>query len=114
MTELLQPHEIDTLRQAADKAACNGQPETGRLVHELLDVYEDQEEKDGEHDKEAEKLEKRCETLADALKGARGMLERIRSLSETASEGDALERHGEVRLSAEEAIEDIADALDGK
>lgn len=112
MTELLRQHEIDTLRIVADKAGCNGQVEAGRILHGLLDTLEDSEKKDAKREEEVEDLEKERDKFSDALKEARGMLERIEALAKTADTANALERHGEIRLLAEEAIEDIAGVFD--
>lgn len=111
MTELLRPHEIAQLRQAADAMGCDGKPDAGRLMHGLLDVYEDAEQAEFAHEAQTEKYERERNALRDVLEEAQGMLERIRSTAETASESDALERHGEIRLLAEEAIRDIAEVL---
>lgn len=112
MTTDLRPFEIDNLRLTADKVAMRGDRDTSAVLHQLLDSAEDAEESETAHAERIEELDKEIEALSDALKEARGMFERIRSTSETAREGDALERHGEIRLLAEEAIKDIADGLD--
>jgi uncharacterized protein YpuA (DUF1002 family) len=111
MTDLLRYHEIAAGRQAADKAACAGQIDTGRLMHGLLDVYEDQETKDAAQEKELEKLEEVRDKLSDALKEARDALTRIKKTAAAAGEADALEHHGEIRRLTAEAIKDIGEAL---
>lgn len=112
MTSVIRPHELAQLRQSADAIGCAGQPETGRLLHSLLDAYEDADKSNGALETAEEDWDHERDAFRDALKEARGMLERIASLCATASEGDALERHGEARLLAEEAIKDIAAALE--
>lgn len=110
--QLLQQHEIDTLRIAADKAAMNGQVEAGRILHGLLDATERYEDADAKHEMAEEDWETERDALREALKEARGMLERIQSTARDASDADARERCGEIRLLTSEAIKDIAGALE--
>ena len=116
MTTDLRQFELDNLRIAADKAAMNGNAGAGAVLRQLVDSAEDAEagqaERISDLESERDELETERDDLREALTAARGQLERIRSTSETASDPNALECHGEIRLLAEEAIKDIADTLD--
>lgn len=109
--ELLRYHELAQLRQAADAAGCAGQTETARLMHGLLDAWENFSCAEDNHATAIEDLENERDVLRDALKEVRSVLNRIGAVAETAGEPNALERHGEIKLLAKEAAKDIVGAL---
>jgi uncharacterized coiled-coil DUF342 family protein len=112
MTADLSRSDIDNLRLAADKAAMNGRGDQARLIHELLDTNEALDQERDELANERGELANERDELRDALKHARGQLEKVKNLCATASDQNALERHSEACLLAEEAIKDIAEALE--
>lgn len=113
MNQDLRPHEIADLRASADRLKCApGSLDVGFKIHALLDVYEDHEEENNEHEKAVEKLEME----RDGIKDDKAELRRYILLIQQQTQGavdvnTALERLAEVaELAAEALVEDTGEA----